>query len=980
MTAAEPRNVAVQLAPNPKFETETRMHLLFLILATMATGDLRPMDNALTNPSFELDLNRDLLPDGWTPDAFRSNGKLVWDDSASRSGKASLRIDDPGNRTDGEWKDNIARWVSQPRPVNAETQYKLEAWVKTQGVQGISRVVLAWQNGHQWISEDATESVSGTSDWKRISLTATAPENATEVRVLFEVGYGNGTAWLDDIVLAGHSSELVKAEYSFHDTSDWFPFSFPLNDVNRDSVDLSHFLDAPAGKHGFVTSKPDGHFYFADGSRARFFGVNMDGAKCMPEKAEADLVASRLAKYGVNMVRLHSLDSTYALLVDYSQGISQNLHPDALQRLDYFIAALKRQGIYIYLDLLDYRKFSDADGVKHADVFTDNWAGSSKGASLFDPRMIELQKEYATKLLTHVNVYTKLRYADDPAIALIEMTNENSTFYFVLNQEHSSQHYREVLTRRWNQWLVDKYKNHGRLSDAWKPTTGRHELEPEENLDQGTILLGQGQLTYFSRGSMPDPADHQMGPMRMRDFLAFLAQLQTDYQQQMRSHLTETVGVKVPITGTNQCMTVCDTRVVAALSDFTSGNQYWFHPHLTNKPFMKFANTARVASDFARLRGPMTVLSRNTVAGKPMIATEFNFPWPNEYRCEGLLLGTAYACLQDWDGLLLFEYDSREKRLKDFKGQSDPATWGNWPAAATMFHRHDVATAKNEVHVVHTREGRAVLQPDERTAPFTTFRYLAFLSKVRNAFPDVAYDENAELVLAAAPSDDALVVETTPVIRFGTSPWKEWQYPAFARKANQLGIEGYDHIDSKIAERPTQLISDTGELVSDYGSGLMTIDTERTQAIVGFLGKAKNMTLSKLSLTDCETEFAAVTATSLDGLPIGDSRRVLVTVVGRAENTAQAFWSEPTNPKSWTPEYSWMLSAPGRLPVITEPVKTTITIACHGTGTIHIHALDATGKRVSDVNHDRVTASDGTAAVSFSPMGAKSIWFEFFQQ
>ena len=34
-----------------------------------------------------------------------------------------------------------------------------------------------------------------------------------------------------------------------------------------------HGLDAPAGKHGFVTAKPDGHFYFSDGQRARFFGT-----------------------------------------------------------------------------------------------------------------------------------------------------------------------------------------------------------------------------------------------------------------------------------------------------------------------------------------------------------------------------------------------------------------------------------------------------------------------------------------------------------------------------------------------------------------------------------------------------------------------------------------------------------------------------------------------------------------------------------
>ncbi len=951
------------------------MNALFLIFAVVVTDNLSPMQNLLTNPSFEIDQDRDLLPDGWKPEAFQSKGKIAWDDTVSRTGKASLRIADPGSRPNGHWKENIARWVGDVRPIQPGTKYKLEAWIKTKELKATSRVILAWQDGHNWISEDATNSIDGTSDWKRVSLTATAPKGATEVRVLFEVGYGNGTAWLDDVLLSGKSTELVKAEYTFHDTSDWFPFSFPLNDVNRNTVDLSHFLDAPAGKHGFVTTKPDGHFYFGDGQRARFFGVNLDGADCMPEKTVADRVASRFAKYGVNMVRLHSLDASYAPLVDYSKGISQHFNADALNRLDYFIAALKKHGIYIYLDLLDYRKFSDADGVKNADEFTDNWAGSSKGATLFDQRMIELQKDYATKLLTHVNAYTKVRYADEPAIALIEMTNENSAFYFILNNDHSSQYYRDVLTQRWNQWLTRKYKKHAALRRAWKSRTGRHELDPGENLDKATILLAEGQLTYFSRGSMPDPREHHMGPKRMRDMLAFLSEIQKDYQQQMRTHLTETIGVKVPITGTNQNFTVCDTQVVAELSDFTSGNQYWFHPHLTNKPFLKFANTPRVTSDFAKVRGPMTVLARNTVAGKPMIATEFNFPWPNEHRSEGLLLGTAYACLQDWDGLLLFEYNINEKRLKNFRSQSDPSTWGTWPAAATMFHRHDVATAKNEVHVVHTPRSRTVLQPDERTAPFTTFRYLPFLSKVRNAFPDKKYSGSADLVLAAAPSNNAPVAKSTPVIRFKQPPWKEWQYPAFALKASQLGIEGYDEIQAKIADQPTQLLSDTGELHCNYGSGLFTINTPKTQAVIGFLGKAKDISLPKLSVTRCETEFATVTATSLDGQPIGASRRVLVTVVGRSENTAQGFWSQPTDPNSWTPEYSWMLPAAGRLPVIAEPIRATITIAWNSDSKV-IYELDATGKRLNIINHTDSKTQDGTTAVSFNPTEGKTIWFE----
>ena len=43
-------------------------------------------------------------------------------------------------------------------------------------------------------------------------------------------------------------------------------------EVNQGILNYSHLLDAPAGKHGFVETK-QGHLYFEDGLRARFFGI-----------------------------------------------------------------------------------------------------------------------------------------------------------------------------------------------------------------------------------------------------------------------------------------------------------------------------------------------------------------------------------------------------------------------------------------------------------------------------------------------------------------------------------------------------------------------------------------------------------------------------------------------------------------------------------------------------------------------------------
>ena len=942
------------------------MHLSLILTLSLLPGGLESFDNFAQNPSFEDDTNRDDLPDGWRANSFESAGSTGWDESVARTGTRSLRISDPGKSDSRDWKRSATRWTSASRPIEPGGKYSLEVWVKTQNVAGRAVARLSWQKGGSWLDEQRTEEVTGTTDWKKLSLEATAPADADTASIVLELGYGDGTAWFDDVKISGKSEPLPEVTYVFNDTEDWFPFEFQLDDTNLDAIDLTSLLERPAGEHGFVAVHEDGHFYFADGKRARFFGTNLGGRDVAPPKELSPKLAARFAKFGANMIRLHAFDSTYSGILDYSRGTTQEFDAEGLDRMDYLIAELKKQGIYVYIDLLDYRRFTSADGVKHADQFTHNWAGSMKGASIFDERMIELQKDYATKLLTHRNPYTKLRYVDDPAIAVVEMTNENSLFYFLLNKDLSLPYYREQLLRRWNEWLASRYPDRAGLARAWTGADGQCELFDDEDPAEKNVKLPSAELTRFSKGLAGDRNKLFLGPARTGDALLFLGELQHRYYDELRKHLKETLGVRVPITGTNQTFMLADTQINARMSDFIARNQYWHHPSVQAKPFFKFANVPMIQSNIAGERGPLTVFAASSVVGKPLILAEFNFPWPNEYRCEGLLTATAYACLQDWDAVLLFSFALDEGPLAMFRSQNDPARWGEFPAAALMFHRHDVATARNEVHVVHTPDDVATYQPDERYAPYTNFRYLTFLSKVRQAFVGDGYRPTADAVLACGASADVRVEGESKVIRLAQSPWEEWLYPEFVDAARKLQLPGYEQIDGQAK----QFDSDTGQLSLNYDRGLLLINSPRTKGAIGFLADAGGVELDGLSVAG-KTNFGAIIATSLDGESIGRSRHVLLTAVARAENTAQGFWPNPHNPKSWSPYTTWMLPGEGRKPVIAEPVRAEIAIKMPGSAVVY--ALDETGRRSRSV---RAETRGNTLQLALDTSEAKSVWLE----
>ena len=136
------------------------------------------------------------------------------------------------------------------------------------------------------------------------------------------------------------------------------------------------YNDAPAGRHGFLQVKGD-QFVFEDGTVGRFWGANFNGAANFPEFDYAEKVARRLAKIGVNMVRFHQLDSEWHTpnIFQFTKGKrlenTQQFDPESMKRLDYLVYCLKREGIYVHMDIFTYRKFKSGDGVENAVALKD---------------------------------------------------------------------------------------------------------------------------------------------------------------------------------------------------------------------------------------------------------------------------------------------------------------------------------------------------------------------------------------------------------------------------------------------------------------------------------------------------------------------------------------------------------------------------------------------------------------------------------
>lgn len=218
----------------------------------------------------------------------------------------------------------------------------------------------------------------------------------------------------------------------------------------------------PAGTAGFI--RAEGTQFVNEAGPCHFAGTNLCFTGCFPEHGQAEQVAADLARFGINLVRLHYVHHASPPGRRYATPDSF-IEPVQLEKFDYLFQQLKQRGISVYLQLNIARKFGKQAGFENADRLP--WYNN--GIDTIEPRMIALQKKYVRDLLTHVNPYTRLAYKDDPAIAMLELANENSLVvnWYRGNLDHLPSPYQECFQGLWNRWLLKKHGSTVALRQAW---------------------------------------------------------------------------------------------------------------------------------------------------------------------------------------------------------------------------------------------------------------------------------------------------------------------------------------------------------------------------------------------------------------------------------------------------------------------------------------------------------------------------------
>ena len=688
-----------------------------------------------------------------------------------------------------------------------------------------------------------------------------------------------------------HLSVLLMVLFSGTASAENIPMRrFPTNwrDNSQALVNLSFLLDAPAGKDGFVQVK-DGHLVKPNGERFRIWGVNFTAASCFPSKEDAPIVAEHLGRFGINCARFHFLDSNWsATIFVKDRDDTRVLDNQQLDRLDFFIAELKKRGIYSNINLNVGRNFRKGDGVKDYE-----YLGLAKVVNYFDRRVQMLHREYARQLLTHYNPYTKTEYRHEPAIVIVEIVNENSIveawFSDRLLGKNTTKRpgtwtditrwYANQLTTRYNEWLE---KN---LS-----LSGLEELRRLADVKKGE------QIPRLTKAQFEDaPAK------RFHTEASFYMELEREFFQDMYHYLKKELGVKSLIAGTSDhghwksgYPLLCSTSKL----DIVDGHVYWQHPRYFTDPKTKrrtfsIRNSPMVNDPF---NSTVVQLSRSAVAGKPYTVSETNHPFPNEYACEGIPILAAYASFHNWDGIFFYTFEHKNpeewgaKIPGHFDIRPDPVKMTNLAAGAVMFLRGDVRPAVTTIYRSYSME------------------------QVRQS---IRYPSSEHPYFTPGWSLSIPLQHTTRIASFDEQ------------------TKRFEKINTK-----SPVTSDTKELTWYHRpeeKGLVTIETDKSQALVGFV-KGNDKTLKNLSV-NVKNEFCAIVLTSLDGKSLADSSRLLLVTTARSSNTEMKWNEKRTSLLSW-----------GKEPAVIEPVKGRIILRnLKSAKSVEAVPLNSAGKKLGRV-------------------------------
>lgn len=627
----------------------------------------------------------------------------------------------------------------------------------------------------------------------------------------------------------------------------WNPKDDPFDASS--GFDLRDLNEKQAGDGGYIAARDGRFIHGSTGRPVRFWAVNGPPGELKGE--ELRRCARMLAKRGVNLVRVHG-------------GIFNpdgSVNMEKVRHTIEIVEAMKAEGIYTHLSIYFPLWITPKPGLP----FLQGYDGKSHpfAALYFNPDFQKVYRTWWTALLTAPSERTGRKLADEPAVMGLEIINEDSYFFWTFAEKNIPDPQLRLIEKQFGDWLKSR---HGSIEAALAGWGGGR--LPRDN-------PAEGRVAFRPLWNMANERN-----ARDRETARFLVEHQRAFYEQTCRFLRDS-GFKGVITCSNWATASPQffgplEKYSYTAGDFIDRHGYFGCNHKGDNAAWSIRD-GHTYGDRSALRfepeepGKPKLFVHPVMDihydDKPSMISETTFTRPNRYRAEATLYYAAYGALQESDAIVHFALDGDRWNVKPrFFMQPwtlmSPTAMGQFPAAALIYRRGLIRAGDTLVDL----NLRIEQLKDLAGTPLPQ---------------DAAFDE---LRLKDVPQGTEL--KPGNVI----DPLVHYAGHTRVRFTNEGGPAKLADLSRYIDRENQRVTSSTGELVLDYGKGVLTLNAPAAQGVVGNVGAAGTIRLKDISIT-CDMDLVSIVAVSLDGQPLSGSRKILLQAVG--EEKASGFRTEP---------------------------------------------------------------------------------------
>ncbi len=471
---------------------------------------------------------------------------------------------------------------------------------------------------------------------------------------------------------------------------------------------------------------------------------------------------------------------------------------------------------------------------------------SAAGLLFFDPTMQEGYRAWLKALYAEPNPYTGIPLAADPAVAIIQLQNEDSLLFWTLNNIQGEP--RTRLCRLFGDFLKGKYGSLERAKAAWGGAGNK-----DDDFAGGVVALDNiWELTQDRAGARA---------RRLDDMTEFLSRTMFEFNRKTEKFLRDDLGCKQLINAGNW-----QTADRVKLNDaerwsYTANqviavNRYFDGLHIGRNSGWAIENGDRFTSPSALLDPRQLPVSLKRVRGSPMIVTESAWVMPDACAAEGPFLVAAYESLSGVAGYYWFATDTDEWTPPQSANGYMPSLckWvfatpdmlGGFPAAALMYRTGCIRRGETVV-----REERSLESLFRRRDPIIA--------------EGAGFDPNRNLGNIAPES----------AVQRGVNPLAFLVGPVEVVYGGRPEAGTAADLAQYINESSKEVHSITGELTFNYGKGFCLLNAPKAQGVAAFFRNQRRFKTADVEF-DSGNDYGSVAVVSMDGKPIRRSGKVLV--------------------------------------------------------------------------------------------------------